>query len=110
VRERPGVAAAIAERYIRAMSTLDIAHLTVAERLDLIGELWDSLTAGDVALTPAQQGELRRRVEAFDIAHDDLEWAKSYVDEALAQVERGDVVTLEALEAHLDARFGRLTG
>jgi putative addiction module component (TIGR02574 family) len=92
------------------MATLDIARLSVAERLDLIGELWDSLTADDVALTPAQEAELARRASAFEAAHGDLSWAKPYVDEAIAEVERGEVVTLEQLEAHLDARFGRIAG
>ncbi len=85
------------------MSTLDISRLSVAERLDLIGDLWDSLSAE--ALTPAQHAELERRTGA---GIDDLDWAKPYVDEALAQVERGEVVTLGELEAHLDARFGPL--
>ncbi|MBV8289488.1 MAG: addiction module protein [Hyphomicrobiales bacterium] len=90
------------------MTTLDIARLTIKERLDLIGELWDSLTAEDVTLTPAEEAELARRMAGFDFDHDDLAWAKPYVDEAVAEVERGEVVTLEELEAHLDARFGRL--
>jgi putative addiction module component (TIGR02574 family) len=103
------LAAASRSRYIRQMSVmLDIDRLTPQERLDLIGELWDSLAAEDVALTPAQEAELARRAAAFDPAHDDLAWAKPYVDEALAEVERGEVVTLEQLEAHLNARFGPL--
>jgi len=40
--------------------------------------------------------------------YDDLAWAKAYVDEALAEVERGEVFTLEQGEAHLTARFGPL--
>lgn len=42
---------------------LDISQLTPDERLDLIGELWDSLTPQDVPLTPEQREELRRRVD-----------------------------------------------
>lgn len=42
---------------------LDISQLTPDERLDLIGELWDSLAPQDVPLTPEQREELRRRVE-----------------------------------------------
>jgi len=52
------------------MATLDIARLTVAEKLDLIGELWDSLGAEEATLTPAQEAELLRRVATFDFAHD----------------------------------------
>jgi putative addiction module component (TIGR02574 family) len=45
---------------------LDIARLTTKERLDLIGELWDSLAPEDVGLTPAQDTELGRRMAAFE--------------------------------------------
>jgi putative addiction module component (TIGR02574 family) len=82
------------------MSTLDISRLSVAERLDLTLELWDSLSAE--ALTSAQHAELARRT-GVDV--DDLAWAKPYVDEALAQVERGEVLTLAEVEARLEARF-----
>ena len=92
------------------MATLDIARLSVAERLDLIGELWDSLTAEGVTLTPAQEAELARRTAAFEAADADLAWAKPYVDEAIAEAERGEVVSLEELKSHLDARFGRIAG
>ena len=43
------------------MTPLDIARLTPQERLDLISELWDSLSAEDVRLTPAQDAELDRQ-------------------------------------------------
>ena len=36
---------------------------------------------------------------------DDLAWANPYVDEALADVARGDVITLEEHEARNDARL-----
>jgi putative addiction module component (TIGR02574 family) len=48
------------------MTTLDIAKLTTRERLDLIGDLWDSLAPEDVRLTPAQDAELARRMATFD--------------------------------------------
>ena len=48
------------------MATLDISGLTPKERLDLIGELWDSLSVADVRLTPAQEAELDRRLTTFD--------------------------------------------
>jgi antitoxin ParD1/3/4 len=35
---------------------------------------------------------------------DDLAWAKPYVDEALADIARGDVMTLEEHETRNDAR------
>lgn len=51
---------------ILAMATLDIARLTPKERLDLIGELWDSLDPADVDLTPEQEAELARRMATFE--------------------------------------------
>ena len=39
---------------------------------------------------------------------DDMVWAKPYVDEALAQVERGEVITLEEHEARNDARLAAM--
>src|SRR5271169_7264297 len=48
------------------MTTLDIAGLTPKERLDLIGELWDSLAPEDVRLTPAHEAELARRMATFE--------------------------------------------
>jgi putative addiction module component (TIGR02574 family) len=45
-----------------------LSSLTPAEKLDLIGELWDDLSAnpGDVPLTEAHMQELDRRKAAFD--------------------------------------------
>jgi putative addiction module component (TIGR02574 family) len=48
------------------MASLDISRLTPKERLDLISELWDSLSAADVRLTPAHEAELDRRLATFD--------------------------------------------
>jgi putative addiction module component (TIGR02574 family) len=60
------------------MTPGDIAGLTAAQRLALIGDLWDSLDDADVTLTTAQSAELARRLAAFGadpsrmIAWDDL--------------------------------------
>ena len=43
----------------------------------------------------------RIRERALEAA-DDLAWAKPLVDEALAEVERGEVLTLEDHEARMD--------
>lgn len=67
------------------MATLDISLLTPKERLDLIGELWDSLSAADVRLTPAQEAELDRRLASFD-------------------EDRRDAVPWKDIEAELDRR------
>jgi putative addiction module component (TIGR02574 family) len=67
-----------------AMTTLDIARLTPKERLDLIGELWDSLSAEDVRLSPAQDAELARRMASFEADRQDAApWSE--VDAELAR-------------------------
>jgi len=47
---------------------LNIAKLSVAERIQLAEDLWDSVAAdtGDLPLTDAQKAELDRRSEALD--------------------------------------------
>ena len=52
------------------MSTLakkDILGLSIAERIELIGEIWDSMAAVPeaIALTEAQKTELDRRLDAY---------------------------------------------
>jgi putative addiction module component (TIGR02574 family) len=47
-------------------SALDIEKLSPAERLELIAQLWDSLSDDDVLLTDAQRQELDRRLDALD--------------------------------------------
>ena len=49
-------------------SHLDISRLTVVQRLQLVEELWESLSPVDVPLTIAQTRELDRR-EALHRAH-----------------------------------------
>lgn len=48
------------------VDTFDITKLTTKQRLDLIGELWDSLAPEDVDLTSRQEAELARRMATFD--------------------------------------------
>ena len=59
------------------MALVDIARMTSREKLDLIGELWDSLNAADIVLTPAQEAELARRMESFDA---DIKNAKPWAE------------------------------
>jgi putative addiction module component (TIGR02574 family) len=50
------------------LEKLDIETLTIEERLELIGILWDSLQdadPADVPVSPSQRAELRRRVSAY---------------------------------------------
>ena len=50
------------------MSTIDFSHLSVDERLQLLDELWDSLSEPPEAmpLTEAQRAELDRRLDEID--------------------------------------------
>lgn len=68
------------------MATFDFSHLTPAQRLDLIGELWGSLDARDVPLTAAQAAEIKRRLATVD-----------------EDIKHG--IDADALEADLDRRF-----
>ncbi len=45
----------------------DILNLTVAERIELIGDLWDSMAEApeSIGLTDAQKAELDRRLDAY---------------------------------------------
>ena len=82
-----------------------------------------------ITLKPDQEAWLKTRVASGDFASveeaarqlideriaeraaeegDDLAWAKPYVDEALADVARGGVITLEEHEARTDARLATL--
>ena len=47
-------------------SRVDIKDLSADERLDLLEEIWDSLTPDDVPLTSAQREELQRRVDDME--------------------------------------------
>lgn len=49
-----------------ARPAIDVSQMTPDERLDLIGELWDSLTPEDVPLSAEQRAELHRRLERLD--------------------------------------------
>ena len=49
--------------------TQDFGHLSVAERIQLVEDIWDSIAVEGseaVALTDAQREDLRRRVQAHD--------------------------------------------
>ncbi len=87
------------------MTPQDIAALTPQERFDLLTDLWDSLAAEGVMLTPAQKAELAQRAAAPGYAHDALEWTKPVLAEAIAEIERGEGAPLSELDAHLDAEM-----
>ena len=48
------------------LSSDELRRLSVDERLDLIGQLWDSLEHESLPLSSTQQRELDRRLAAFD--------------------------------------------
>lgn len=48
------------------LSSDEISRLSVDERLDLIGQLWDSLEHEPLPLSTAQQQELDRRLTTLD--------------------------------------------
>jgi antitoxin ParD1/3/4 len=48
------------------------------------------------------------RIAELAIADDDLAWARPLVDEALAQIERGEVMAREDHEARIDALLGSM--
>jgi putative addiction module component (TIGR02574 family) len=47
-------------------AALDVSKLTVAEKCDLIDDLWRSLSPDDFTLTPALRAELDRRLDRLD--------------------------------------------
>jgi putative addiction module component (TIGR02574 family) len=44
----------------------DLERLSTSERLELIGQLWDSLDDRQIHLSVAQEEELSRRLETLD--------------------------------------------
>ncbi|MSP97870.1 MAG: addiction module protein [Betaproteobacteria bacterium] len=48
------------------MSAVDIAKLDPKERLQLLEELWDSLSPEAIPMTAAQNEELDRRLDELD--------------------------------------------
>jgi antitoxin ParD1/3/4 len=85
----------------------------MAITLDPDQEAWleARVASGDFASVEeaARQLIAERIVERLLKESDDMEWAKPYVDEALAEVERGEVITLEEHEVRNDARLSRMT-
>lgn len=50
-----------------SITELGLDRLSVADRLRLVEELWDSIAASPqaIALSPAQKADLERRLEAY---------------------------------------------
>ena len=64
---------------------IDISRLSPSERLQLVEELWDSLSPSDIPLTPAQAKELDRR----EALHRDNPQRGRPWREVLDEIERG---------------------
>jgi putative addiction module component (TIGR02574 family) len=67
------------------LSSDELHRLSVDERLDLIGQLWDSLEHEPLPLSSAQQQELDRRLGSLE-------------------GDRAEAVSWEALRAELERR------
>ncbi len=52
-----------------------IAKLSVEERLELLGVIVDSI-AGPLELSPAQQAELKRRLEEYGDSAEGIPWSE----------------------------------
>ncbi len=59
------------------MPIIDFSHLSSEQRLDLIGELWDSIEADALPVSPALAIELDRRLATLD---EDATHARSAAD------------------------------
>ncbi|MGO9022925.1 MAG: hypothetical protein ACLQIQ_01235 [Beijerinckiaceae bacterium] len=81
--------------------------MTITLKPDQEAWLKSRMANGDFASVEEAARQLidERIAERAAEESDDLAWAKPYVDEALAEVARGDVITLEEHEARTDARL-----
>jgi antitoxin ParD1/3/4 len=67
------------------------------------------VASGDFAsVEEAARQLIDERIAERDIEGDDMAWAKPYVDEALAEVARGEEITLEEHKARNAARLAAL--
>jgi putative addiction module component (TIGR02574 family) len=73
---------------VTTLESLGIDRLTVAERIALVQQIWDSIAADQVPLTDAQRQELERRADDDD-------------------ANPGDTVPWEQVKAEALARWGR---
>jgi putative addiction module component (TIGR02574 family) len=67
------------------MPAIDYSHMTPREKLDLIGEIWDSIEADAIPLTEAQAAELDRRLATLDKDIEQGEDAFAIYDELTAR-------------------------
>ena len=98
----------------KGRSAREVSTMTITLTLTPEQEAWlaSHVASGDLAST---EDAIRRMIAAgmaehAELEHDDLAWSKPYVDQALAEVERGKVVTLEDHDAQIDALVAKLEG
>jgi antitoxin ParD1/3/4 len=98
----------------KGRSAREVSTMTITLTLTPEQEAWLAahVASGDFAST---EDAIRRMIAAAvaehaELEHDDLAWAKPYVDQALAEVERGEAVTLEEHDTQIDALMAKLEG
>jgi antitoxin ParD1/3/4 len=78
--------------------------MTITLRPEQEAWLKSRVQSGDFAsVEEAARQLIDDRITELEVEGDDLAWAKPYVDEAVAAVERSEFVTLEEHRAHMAA-------
>lgn len=67
------------------LESLGIDRMSVAERIDLVQQIWDSIAADQIPLTDSQRQELERRADDDDTNPDDCVPWEQVKAEALAR-------------------------
>ena len=85
--------------------------MTITLKPDQEAWLQSRVASGDFASIEEAARQLidERIAERTAEEDDDLAWAKPFVDDALADVTRGDVISREEHEARTEARLAAIT-
>jgi antitoxin ParD1/3/4 len=85
--------------------------MTITPTADQEASLSALVAAGDFAsIEEAARALLDERLAEREIEGDDFAWAKPFIDEAEADIARGNVLTLEEHRARMAARLAALRG
>ena len=85
--------------------------MTITLTADQEARLGALVASGDFAsVEEAARSLLDERLAEREMESDDLAWAKPLVDEGLAALERGELMTLEEHKARNAARLAALKG
>ena len=83
--------------------------MTITLKPDQEAWIETRVASGDFASVEEAARELiDDRISELELEDDDLAWAKPYVDEAIAAVDRGEFVTLEEHRAHMASLLASL--